>query len=180
MKNTSLTTRFLFLCIIIITSIFFLSACQDNNTESPLLSKSELKNCDLLIHNVTTDKFEVRTVPDTTFRDEVISLCTKVESFRPIISADIILGEHVEADNYFAHFILESETEKYTFSFFDANKQLSLDYIHRDSPMIAVSKDEIDENGSPHPVWSWYCKMSPTDYSSLYEMIQTYTAGEIR
>lgn len=155
---------------------FLFSACQKAPPQrDELLSESELLTCELFVNNVTCAKVtELRTVADDTFKETVVSLCTAVTPFRPIISSDIILGEQSDA-----YFVFKNSAAKYTIGFFDVEKQLSLDYIYRDTPMISVETAEIDEMGQPQVTSSWYCSLPAKRFALLYEMIQTYTDGEV-
>ena len=174
-KSTTAYKIILGLCAISLIIAIILSARQSYDDGSILLSEAELSVCDLLVHNVTCSEIhEVRTVPDAAFRDVIISLIVTTEPFRPTISSDLIMGKQPDA-----YFILENEKTKYTVTFFDAEKQLSLDYVFRDAPLISVEKAEIDELGQPQSVWGWYCTFSAAEYAMLYDAIQTYVEGEL-
>lgn len=154
---------------------FLFSACQSTAETDELWSETELLTCDLFVNNVTCGEiFEMRTVADDTFKGTVVSLFTEAAPFRPIISSDIILGEQGDA-----YFVLRNSTAKYTIGFFDVEKQLSLDYVYRDAPMISVETAEIDEMGQTQVISRWYCSLPAKSFALLYEMVQTYTAGEI-
>ncbi|MEA4920301.1 MAG: hypothetical protein VB078_05240 [Clostridiaceae bacterium] len=174
-RKSALFLQLSVICAVILGGILLLAACKSDNGKNELWSESELNTCELLVHNVTCPKvYEMRTVVEETFKSNVISLCTKATPFRPIISSDIVLGEQSDA-----YFTFTNNKIKYTVSFFDAEKQLSLDYIYRDSPMVSIEKAEIDELGQPQSTWKWFCSLPTEDFAMLYEAIQTYTAGEI-
>ena len=163
-------------CIMCLLCFFagILTACAGNNNDA-FVEKADFNKCKLFVHNVTCNYiYEMRTVSDSDFEDEIIALATGVMPFRPVISADIILGEGSEG-----YFVFKNDKVSYTFGFFKVDEQLSIDYIYRDTPLITVDKANIDEFGQPHTEWAWYCSLSAADYANLYEAIQTYTGGEI-
>lgn len=176
MRQTMFRFLRLLTAVTVICMILFLFwACQSSTTTDQLLSESELLTCEMYVHNVTCSKVtELRTVADDTFKESVVSLCTEAAPFRPIISSDIVLGEQCDA-----YFILKNSTAKYTICFFDAEKQLSLDYIYRDAPMFSVEIAEIDELGQPQVISRWYCSLPAKSFALLYDVVQTYTAGEV-
>lgn len=160
--------------ILLITFILMvLSGCQ-NNDSSHLVSEKDLKNCDVFINNVTCSAVsETRTVNDEAFISELVEICSKVEKFRPVIITDSVTGEPD------AYIIFENESVKYMFSFSDTEKQLDIDYIHRDEPLLCVDKYSLDKDKNPSLEWGWYCSLSPTDFATLYDMLYKYTDGEI-
>lgn len=172
MKKT-IWGRFLLLAC----ALVFLVACQgDYQAETVgVMSKNDIKDCNLFINNMTcSDIHEVRTVVDEGYYDEVVSFLVRMKNFRPVISSDVILGKSPETSAIF-----ESEEVRYTICFIDAEKQLSLDYVYREAPIVGIDKAEIDDYGNPHILWSWFCTMSAADYATAYEMIRTYSGGEI-
>ena len=145
------------------------------DAQTALLSKSDLEGRTLYIHNVTcSEVYEMRTVEDSDYVEKIAGLCVAVEQFRPILSSDVILGEKPDGI-----VIFENEEERYTISFSDTKKQLSLDYMYRDEPVVAIENAEFDDYGQPHTIWKWYCTMSAADYATVVEMVRTYTDGEI-
>lgn len=162
--------------IIIMLILTLLTACQSSNQEETdgVLTEADLKGCNLSINNITcSDIHEVRKVDDVDLIDDIISLLTPTIPFRPILLSDIKPGK---AD---ATLFFETEGIQYTIGFGNAEEQLSLDYIHREKPVISVSKREFDDYGLPHTVWKWYCTMSAADYATAFEMVASYSKGEI-
>ena len=152
-----------------------LVSCQSDN-QNYILTENDLKDCSLFINNMTcSSRHELRTVEDEDYRDEVASLLMEMTPFRPIISSDIILGDDQEV----AVAIFKNEEVQYTISFGDAEKQLSLDYIYRDAPIATVAKAELGDEGQPRNIQEWFCTMSAADYAAAFEMVRTYSGGEI-
>jgi len=153
------------------------TGCQSDytiRTES-LIDIQDLKEHDLFIHNVTcSGPFEVRTVADDDFLDKVIALCLSAEQFRPSISTDSVAGAVLDV-----YFILVNTTDKYTFSFFEVEEQLNIGFIHRDKPVFCIEKALKNESGNYKKDWSWFCTLPASNFASLYELVQTYTGGEV-
>ncbi len=76
-------------------------------------------------------------------------------------------------------FSLENEGAVYSFSFFDVEEQLDIGYAHREQPIIGISKAVITESNSRESEWGWRCKLPPSDYASLYNLLQPYVDGEM-
>lgn len=153
-----------------------LTACQSSNQEETggALTEADLKGCSLSINNITcSDWFKVRKVDDVALIDDIISLLTPTTPFRPIITPDIIT-EKPDATLFF-----EAEGICYTICFDNAEEQLSLDYIHREKPVISVSKAKVDSQGRVQGIWGWFCTMSAADYATVFEMVACYSKGEI-
>ena len=142
-----------------------------------LPTKWDLRGKDMYVHNVTCNELhEMRTVDAAESRDfcrDVLSLCTKTEKFRPQSSmTDVILGGKSEG-----YIRFEDEKERYTIEFFDVEKQLDVGFVHRETPTVIVAKDVFDENGNVHSEWTWRCTMTAADYTTLYNLLQTYSGG---
>lgn len=161
-------------CAVLFAASLFLFAYHSKTAAKDLWNKSELAGSKLFVHNVTcSEPYETRTVSDPAFQENVSSLCSKAVRFRPAISYDLVLGDHSDA-----YFIFKNDTIQFTVTLFDIEKQLSLDYSYRDSPMVLIAKTQIDDAGRPHPAWKWYCSLPADDFAFLCEAIQTYTGGE--
>ena len=165
----------LFLWIIGIVACF--AGCSRTATDerTGFLSESDLEGYILYVHNVTCSKVnEVRTVTDSDFLEKITELSITVEQFRPVLSSDMILGKEPEET-----VIFENKEGRYIISFDDAEKKLSLYYFYRDEPIVSFSKIKFDDYGQPQIMWQWYCTMSAADYATAFEMIRTYSDGEI-
>lgn len=77
------------------------------------------------------------------------------------------------------YFILEDASCKYTFSYFDTQRQLEVGFIHRDKPLICIRKETGNPSGGYDTEWSWLCILPPSDYASLYNLLQPYVDGEM-
>ena len=112
-------------------------------------------------------------VEDGELLDEIVRLCLGAEPVRPSISVDMKAGgTHLS-------FSLENEGAVYSFSFFDVEEQLDIGYAHREQPIIGISKAVITESNSRESEWGWRCKLPPSDYASLYNLLQPYVDGEM-
>lgn len=161
----------------IIGLLICLAGCagKSDNEQANFLSEADLEGCTMYVHNVTCSEVnEIRTVMDLEFLEKIMEASITVEQFRPVISVDVILGEKPEA-----YYVLDNGKTKYTFSFFEVQKQLDIGFVHREKPMITVAKTVADETTQNSDEWVWFCTLSAADYAELYEMIQTYTDGEI-
>lgn len=153
------------------------TGCQGDSAikTEPLICAQDLAGHDLFIYNVTCSwPSEMRTVDDNNFLNEVAVLCLKTETLRPVISVDSVAGGRPDA-----LFVLRDAEDKYVFSFFETEKQLDIGFIYRDKPVLCVEKALKNEFGHYETEWAWYCILSASDYASLYELVQTYTDGEI-
>ena len=154
----------------------YVAAASGDGVRLP--TKWDLRGKDMYVHNVTCNELhEMRTVDAAESRDfcrDVLSLCTKTEKFRPQSSmTDVILGGKSEG-----YIRFEDEKERYTIEFFDVEKQLDVGFVHRETPTVIVAKDVFDENGNVHSEWTWRCTMTAADYTTLYNLLQTYSGGE--
>lgn len=161
--------RFLFGIIGLVICLTGCAAKLDNKQVS-FISEADLEDCTMYVHNVTcSEVHEMRTVTDEEFLKKITEASITVEQFRPVISVDIILGGKPEA-----YYVLDNGKTKYTFAFFEVRKQLDIGFVHREKPMITVAKTTVEEKEQ-----IWFCTLSAADYAELYEMVQTYTGGEI-
>ena len=143
--------------------------------QSGALSKQDLEGCELFVYNVTCpDIYAVRTVSDTDFLKKVIDLSVTAEYFRPVTSVDIKLG----INKYDPHYVFDNGQEQYTVGFFEVEKQLDIGFVHRDKPIVTVSKRMLDRTQSQED-WAWRCTMSAADYAELFDTVQTYGGGDI-
>ena len=139
------------------------------------LSEKALAGSELYIHNVTCSEiYEMRTVEDATYLKKIVELSVTAIQFRPVISVDLILGAMPDA-----YYVFDTGAVKYTFEFFDVDKQLDIGYVHREDPLIAVAKSVISDTAQDSDEWAWFCRLSAANYAELYEMIQTYAEGAI-
>lgn len=148
-----------------------------------VLEKQELMECELFIHNASTASTDKRTVTDEALKEELVSLCLRAEMFRPMMNEDSTFArwpsEHWPQD-ISQNMTFRDGESMYVVSFFDAEGQLAIDAVHRDEPVILVSRWTPDETGA-YPDWLglWYCTMPAADYAQLYEMVYTYDGGQI-
>ena len=104
----------------------------------------------------------------------MIDLSVTAEYFRPVTSVDIKLG----INKYDPHYVFDNGQEQYTVGFFEVEKQLDIGFVHRDKPIVTVSKRMLDRTQSQED-WAWRCTMSAADYAELFETVQTYGGGDI-
>ena len=189
-KRPNLAQWFFLLNILGLCVILLLMAYQHIKQPKPrvMIIPSEWENSECYIRNVTCPKDEEiwRAVPDTELCDKLIALCTHMEQFRPTISVDIVLGEKSDSSSVCpsAHLNLWDRSRSYgcTVTLFNVDKQLSLDYIYREAPVVSVVTYTIEQEGVYYHANNktmWYCTMPAADFAALYETIQTYGAGEL-
>lgn len=163
----------LFASSVLLIILAVLSGCHKNDSLY-LLQKKDINDCDIYINNITCEKInETRSVKDEEFSKKIATMCTKAKKYRPVITSDYIIGEPD------AYIIFEKESVRYMISFFDVEKQLNLDYIYRNEPLINVDRYSLDQENNPSLDWGWYCTLSACDFATLYEMVFTYTEGDI-
>ncbi len=137
-----------------------------------ILFKSDLSGCTVYLHNINCDNFpeyEVYTVTDKAIIENLIENCVHAKKFRPFnMIREMILGnpENTPA------LIFETDDCRYHVSLLDVEKQLSLDYIYRDKPVILVEKEAIAKEATEE--WTWYCTLTADKYTTLLNMIDTY------
>jgi len=162
---------------IAVSAVVFAICCYHFTAKDSFLHKQDFNGCELYIHNWTCSTlFEVRTVDDDDLCDEIVELCLGAEPFRPSVLADQKTG----ASGPYVR--LENEICAYTIDCIDAEEQLDIRFIHRDKPVIGITKSAITEyygHKTYKTEWGWLCTLSPTDYALLYELLQTYADGEI-
>ena len=164
---------------IAVSAVVFAICCYHYSAlkRDSLLHKQDLDGCELYIHNSTCSTlFEIRTVDDDDLLNQIVELCLRTEPFRPSTLSDMKAGASGPLCR------LENETCAYTFSCIDAVDQLDIGYIHRDKPIICTSKAAIvdhDRYKAYESEWGWFCTMSPADFALLYDLLETYTGGEI-
>ena len=163
--------------LIVIGILLCLVGCAENQTsqKAEFLSESELENCALYIHNVTcSEVYETRTASDTDYLKQIAKLSVTAQQFRPAISTDLVLGQQLDA-----YYVFDNGKVRYTFTFFETEKQLDIGFVHRENPIIIVSKATAADGAQFHEDWDWMCTLTAANYAALYESIQTYTDGEI-
>ena len=134
-------------------------------------------SCSLYVHNVTCpDMDSYRTVEDKTYLENVASLCSKAEPYRPVTTHDQLLGGNEKYEPA-AKFV--DEEAIYYINFFSSEKQLSIDYIHRDQPLVCISVYEMIGSNTYDCKWSWLCKLTAAEYAELFTLLERYGAGEI-
>jgi len=159
------------LCITVVIVLF-----KPSNTPIELPTARDLKNCELLIENAVCEEGEYQIVTDAAFQKAISKLCQGVEPFRTYIAEfDMILG----VGDFIPHIYFTSENVQYCFIFSGVYEQMQYDFIHRDKPLILVTKTVKDKVGELQEAWKWYCVMEAADYSSLYNMVYRYTDGTI-
>lgn len=164
-------TIILLVCILICVCVL---SYMNSHKSNKLLSKKDLDGCEMFVHNLTCGTFEARTVTDEEVYDEIMSLCLKAETFRPFVMPfDTVLG----GNDTYIQFINSSYC--YSITILDPELQLSLDYIHRDHPMIYVGMAEKRDARTSDSVWAWYCELTPRDYARLCELAELHADGEI-
>ncbi len=141
------------------------------------ISKKELDQAELYIYNRScSEMHESRVVDNVEYYNEILHLCSKVKKFRPISSLEIMAGETSDTVIY-----IYTDSHRYAFSFSwdKVKKQISMDYLHRDQPLLGVMKTPIISSGTYGRNSSWYGYLSPEEYITLYDLAAKYTIGEI-
>ena len=137
-----------------------------------ILSKADLSGCTVYLHNLNCENFpeyEVYTVTDKAVVEDLIKNCVYAKKFRPFSTIrEMILGnpENTPA------LIFEGDECRYHISLLDVEKQLSLDYIYRDKPVILIGKEAIAKGATEE--WTWYCTLSADKFGTLLNMIDRY------
>ena len=130
------------------------------------------------------------------FKERVLTLCTKIKPYRPVLLYyELALGESPDDSKDSSNASSEYEStrgnfrlinitpddivETYYVRFFNVSKQISLDYVNRDAPVIWVSK-VTRKSGSDtfENELMWYCTMPPDTYVNLFEELISYNHGE--
>ena len=164
------------LACVLIAGAFVLLAVFQKETPGTVTAR-DLRDCELYINNFTcSNKFEMRRVEEEEYRDKIASLVTKVAPFRPRVMDDREAGSSSQDE---ATAVFKHDKVRYTIACFEVTKQTSLDYVHRENPVVIVTKEHLDERGSPHSAWSWYCTMSAADHAALYALLSSYSGGHI-
>lgn len=167
------------IAVLTIANIAALLFCCFGGPSEPetMVSVKDLSGHDVYVYNVTCppDKLKHRTVEDAGFIDEIAEMCARATPFRPVTEVDLPLG----TERHAVHVIFENGAIEYRFAFFDMEKQLDLESVHRDSPVINVSKSTFDDAGQAQKEWDWFCILPAADYAALYEQLQQYSGGEI-
>lgn len=163
--------------LVIIVLLICLTGCAGKSDieQSGFLTKADLEGCTMYVHNVTCSEInEMRTVTDLEFLEKIVETSITAEQFRPVTSADVILGGKSDA-----YYVLDNGKAKYTFSFFEVEKQLDIGFAYREKPIITVAKTVTEETAQDSDEWVWFCTLSAADYAELFETIQRYSDGEI-
>lgn len=173
MKNSKNKLAFavvITLCIAVVVILF-----QSRNEPIELPTVRELKNCELFIENAACEEGEYQIVNDAAFQKAISQLCKGVKPFRPyVLEFDMLLG----VSDFIPHIYFMGENVQYCFIFNGVYEQMQYDFIHRDKPLILVTKSIPDKTGIFQDVWKWYCVMETADYVSLYNMVYKYTDGQ--
>jgi len=159
------------LCITVVIVLF-----KPSNTPIELPTVRELKNCELFIQNAAYEIGEYQAVSDPSFQRDVSRFCADLTPFRPyVLEFDMTLG----VSNFTPRMYFVCGSVRYTFSMSDAHDQMQYDFIHRDKPILYVSKTITDEIGQAQEEWCWLCEMDAADYAGLYNTVSRYTEGTI-
>lgn len=177
MKTQKLLTAAAIVCIAANIAVVLLCCFGGPSAPESMVSTDDLSGHDMYVYNVTcpSDKLKHRTVEDAGFIDEISEICARATPFRPVTGLDLPLG----TERHAVHVIFENGAVQYRFAFFDMEKQLSFESVHRDSPLINVSKSTFDGQGEAQKDWDWFCILPAADYAALYEQLQRYSGGEI-
>ncbi len=164
------------IAVLTIANIAIVLGCCFGSPVQPetMVSMEDLSGHDVYIYNATcSDIFRHRTVEDAGFIDEIAEICARATPFRPGTTSDLIMADHVSV-------CFENETDFYSFSLLTGiiNK-INSGSAHRDSPALSVSKDVFDDAGRRiEEIWC-FCTLSAADYAALYELLASYSGGEI-
>ncbi len=167
------------IAVLTIANIAIVLGCRFGGPAQPetMVSTDDLSGHDVYIYNATCpDVFRHRTVEDADFIGEIAEICARATPFRPGTTSDMILG----IDITHVHVKFENETDVYLFSLLTGiiNK-INSGSAHRDSPALSVSKDVFDDAGRRiEEIWC-FCTLSAADYAALYELLASYSGGEI-
>ena len=96
-----------------------------------------------------------------------------MEEHRPFLVIEMLLGMQVTEG-----FQLQIEDTRYGVTLVEVEKQLALDYPHRDRFIVFFGKSQRNEEGQ----WqgnSWYCTLPPAEFAALCQAIRSYNGGEI-
>ncbi len=169
MKTQKLLTAAAIVCIAANIAVLLFCCFGGPSEPETMVSVKDLSGHDAYVYNVTCppDKLKHRTVEDAGFIDEIAEMCARATPFRPVTEVDLPLGTE------------RNGAIEYRFAFFDMEKQLDLESVHRDSPVINVSKSTFDDAGQAQKEWDWFCILPAADYAALYEQLQQYSGGEI-
>lgn len=141
-----------------------------------LPSARELENAELFIQNAAYEIGEYQAVNDPSFQRDVSRFCADLTPFRPyVLEFDMTLG----VSNFTPRMYFVCGSVRYTFSMSDAHDQMQYDFIHRDKPILYVSKTITNEVGQAQEAWCWLCEMDAADYAGLYNTVSRYTEGTI-
>ena len=176
MKRILKTILFV-LAIVLCVSMGSLLSC--NGTKNDIFKVSELAQCQLQISGTA--------VEDEGVKEEVLRFCKKVEAYqqRTPSETDPKLGETRNTENNFS-FRRKISDDSYfvcTLFFLEAEKQLALDYAHRDMPLISATVSTVKEwydalYGITQTYTEsrevWYCKVPVEDYAEMLNLIRDY------
>jgi len=165
--------RISLLACLLIAGVFVFLMVRQKETPGTITAR-DIRDCELYI----SASSRLRKVKKEDYRDEVAPLVTKVVPLRPVKIQDI---HFVPCDSAGSEpfVVFANDNVLYGITFQDGYKQISIDHVNRDNPIVCVSKNEVDEYGDPHLLWLWYCTMSAADYAILYELAVAYTPSRL-
>lgn len=178
MKNKSILKECIKILIVLLLGVaigFYLDELPDKR--NTFVSERELEQAELYVYNRSCSEWnEMRVVDNAEYYNEISRLCSKVEKFRPISSLEIMAGERCDTVIYI---YTDSYRYQFSFSWEEVKKQISMDYLHRDQPLLGVMKMPINSGEKRERNPSWYGYLSAEDYITLYDLAAKYTIGEI-
>ncbi len=146
----------------------------------PMVTKDELKKCELFIQNHTCPSFEYkRTVEDKEIFDQIVELCSEHKRFRTIPpESPALLGHFPPMTAVF----FENENYRYTFAFYSADGERTSENVDELLPIITITKSVITRKEKSvfyDKVSGWYCYLPQEKYVELFELINMYEGGEL-
>ena len=148
--------------------------------QQPMVTRDELENCQLYIQNSTCPTFEYkRSVEEPELVEQVMELCVKHKRFRSTSYDGHALLGHLPPINVA---IFENQNYRYTFSFYSADGERTIENIHEALPIITINKSAAikkEKYTTYDRESAWYCYLPQEDYVKLFELITSYEGGEL-
>lgn len=158
------------ICAAILAVLFAVSTRQEDPDAFSLWSGYEAQQGEVYVYH---DQ-QTRTVPDPEVKEYLLDLCRQAELYRPLQPSLDIWERGISGS-----IRLETGDTWYCFYLGETEKQLALDYIHRDAPIVSVSRYQRNEQDMWELRSSWYCTLPPAEFAALCQAVLTYSGGEV-
>ena len=156
-------------------------ACQRKLPTDKIWTEKELLSCSkVYIRNRSTPPIGhtgdvYRTVTDEALKKRLCKLCGDVEIFRSESKVlDQLVGGNIEPSVYFY-----GEGVRCVITTIESEKQLAIDYVYRDAPLVLISIQEAGTDGRFEKYTNWLCQIPAADYSNLFDILFLYGDGEV-